>query len=267
MAKVDVEERAFSEPELKKASGKSRVSKAEVMGYALFLWRDSQQAGVTEASREDIISWLDTDRYAKPEKALYWLVEAGFLREIEMRDGQPWFKISGNVHAVERTKIRIDKARAAASARYNKEPRCLEQSYKQCSEQEPSMPYRNTVKQYNRVIKPLKPPLLKIVPKEVTARDLATALVSSAAAILVELAEAKVDPETKEADVFTRLERELGPKALKLFKQKFPKWAFFTRPWYDAFIHKKHEKFEAKAIRELRALHRALPSGLEVGAI
>lgn len=253
MAKVSIEERAFSEPRLKKSSAQHRVSKAEILGYALWVWRASQQAGVSEASESDLLAWLDVDRYSKPEKALNWLLQADFLRLVDSRAGESWYKISGNEAAVERTQFRIELAKKAASIRYHREPKCSKHAQSTAPSTALSMPDAcHTVKQINSILKPFNTPFLKLVP---TARDKATALVSKAAAILARQANGEGNPESPESETaaFSDIERDLGADALKLFQEKYPRWLLFVRSWYSAYKLGKHDKFEARLVREMRA--------------
>ncbi len=147
MAKVEIEERAFSEPRLRATVSKYKTTTAVIMGYATLLWRFSQQAGVVEATRQDILSWLDTDRFSRPERAFELLLSADFIRSTPHDET---FLISGNLHAVNRVSRRIESARAAANARYHKDESCVAHASR--------MPYNKTSIQEDRIIPP-KPPV------------------------------------------------------------------------------------------------------------
>lgn len=116
MAKVEMEDRCFREPRLILAVSKHRVPASAILGYVAVLWRMSQQEGVVIASRDEIRAWLDTDRYAKPDRAIDWLVTADFLRPLE----GDRFEISGNDVAVPKAQRRIASAVAAVRAREDK---------------------------------------------------------------------------------------------------------------------------------------------------
>ncbi len=113
MAKVEVENRAFGEPRLRTAVAHYKVSQSVIMGYALTLWHFSQQEGVVEATEAQILGWLDTDRFSKPERAIEWLKAADYLRPGE--NGS--LIIAGNAIAVPRTKIRKQNAQNAVRHR------------------------------------------------------------------------------------------------------------------------------------------------------
>lgn len=117
MAKVEIEDRAFQDPELVSAASKHRVAKAVILGYAAVLWRMSQQARVIETDRETIIGWLDTDRFAKPKKAFDWLLSSGHLKS---NADQTLFEIHGNSFRVPRISKRIENAKAAVTIREQK---------------------------------------------------------------------------------------------------------------------------------------------------
>lgn len=275
MAKVEIQQRAFVEPRLKTVASKSRVSKAVVLGYAAILWNESQQAGAVEASESDILAWLDCDRYAKPEKALKWLVAAGFLVLLEEKNEENFYKISGNSFAVERTQFHIQRAVTAAKARYHSESKCSKHAssmLEECFEHASSMPNRITDKQSKRLnTKPLNPPL-----QLVSERDLATAITTKAATILTMQAGKGQDPETQESEkeAHGRIAVDLGREALALLKEKYPQWKMFTRSWYNAYKQGNQSKFERALVRELRATakvlaqtngHRAGSSDLAIG--
>jgi hypothetical protein len=131
MAKVEIEERAFNEPALRIASSKHKVPVAYILGCIAIVWRASQQIGVVKATGEEILAWLDTDRFIKPEVALRWLISADLIRSeepfLESSNNnlkEISFFISGNPVAVARTKKRIENARVAANSRYHKEQSC-----------------------------------------------------------------------------------------------------------------------------------------------
>lgn len=117
MAKVEIEDRAFQDPDLVAAASKHKVSKAEIMGYATWLWRMSQQARVIEADKETILGWLDTDRRAKPKRAFGWLLASGHL---VATDDQNIFKIHGNSFRIPRIAKRIENAKNAVTIREQK---------------------------------------------------------------------------------------------------------------------------------------------------
>jgi hypothetical protein len=120
MAKVEIEDRGFNEPRLKTAAARFKVSRAVIIGYAAFLWRESQQAGVIEASKDEILAWLGVDLFAKPERALEWLVAADMLRPIESGSTGDRFFIAGNQIAVPRAQRRIASAQNAVRERERK---------------------------------------------------------------------------------------------------------------------------------------------------
>jgi hypothetical protein len=132
MAKVEIEDRAFNEPALRIASSKHKVPVAYIIGCIAIVWRASQQVGAVEATGEEIMAWLDTDRFIKPERAIQWLISADLIRSVEKLENsydifsekfqKNSFKISGNAVAVIKAKKRIENARVAVSSRYNKEP-------------------------------------------------------------------------------------------------------------------------------------------------
>lgn len=117
MAKVEIEDRAFSAPKVRTAVAHKRVPTALVLGHAAILWRASQQDGVEVTTREQIEAWLDMDRFSKPKRAFDLLVAAGFIEP--MQNGE--WKIDGNSLRIARVATRVKNAKEAIRARYVKE--------------------------------------------------------------------------------------------------------------------------------------------------
>lgn len=153
MAVVQIEDRAYTEPKLKLAAKKHRVSRATILGYAVILWRESQQEGIIEADRETIEAWLDVDRYSKPNKAVEYLITAGYLLRgnKDLRNSET-FLISGNQYAVPRSHKRIQRALKAVSAREKKKTKINKISHRsenEISEISHSYPYSITGSEEN----------------------------------------------------------------------------------------------------------------------
>lgn len=157
MAKVEIEDRAFNEPALRIASSKHKVPVAYIIGCAAIIWRASQQVGVVEATGEEIMAWLDTDRFIKPDRAIQWLISADLIRSVDKLENsydifsekfrKNSFKISGNVTAVAKASARIESARVAARSRYNRGSDCephATRTEKTCEPHATRMPYKNT---------------------------------------------------------------------------------------------------------------------------
>lgn len=95
MARVNVETRAFGEIRLRKFSKAMGWHRTTSLGVLVILWHESQEALAVDATRDQIIEWIDSDEDAY--KIFDALVAAKYLTENE--DGS--FEIRGNAKHVE----------------------------------------------------------------------------------------------------------------------------------------------------------------------
>lgn len=113
MARVEIEERAFSDPRLKKLCRKLRWSPREAIGALVILWHDSQDQDLVEASADDIDTWLDLEG-DEAERVREALLATGYLE----KSRKDFLVIDGNATRCAKVRAYKSRAKKAAKARW-----------------------------------------------------------------------------------------------------------------------------------------------------
>lgn len=120
MARVEIEERAWSDPNLKRICVRAKITRSYAMGLLATLWHDSQEEMRTIATAEDLSIWF-ADDIEKGVDAISILEASGYLEK--MPDGER-FRISGNFSRIQRVKAYKARGKNGADARWgNKKQR------------------------------------------------------------------------------------------------------------------------------------------------
>lgn len=116
MARLEIDDRAFSDPRLKKLARLLGIQQPQAFGILAFIWHDSQEQLKESATAEEISTWLETTP-KRGQKIITALVDAGYLEPISDQN----FKIKGNKNRLNFVEFRRKKARIAATARWTKQ--------------------------------------------------------------------------------------------------------------------------------------------------
>jgi len=126
MARLNIEERLFSEPRARRLALALGWNEFEAIGLLNFLWYDSQSKDRASGTSEEILEWTRADMIAEGsqlDKIVPALLKCGFISE----EGNDCFLIHGNENQIKDRKFRLSKARKAAEARWTgKEDRVTE---------------------------------------------------------------------------------------------------------------------------------------------
>lgn len=132
MARVNLETRALAEARFFKLMKLMRWRRRETLGCLCLLWHDSQERLVVEATKEQIVDWVDAKNATEGEKILDALIKAEYVDPVG--DGS-LFRIRGNnKHVTSHQKMRDGASKggkASSEAKKNKElgqPRLEENS-------------------------------------------------------------------------------------------------------------------------------------------
>lgn len=114
MARLEIDERAFSDPRLKTIARNLGISRCAAMGYLVVLWHDSQECLKSHATKEEIGSWLELspseiDLFTNMLQASNYIV----------LDGENSYRIRGNQRRLTKVKMNRTRARKAATARWD----------------------------------------------------------------------------------------------------------------------------------------------------
>lgn len=121
MAKIEIEDRAWSDPRLKMAAQRLKTGRAEVMGYLASVWHDSQQLGAESATADEIMSWIDCGGPPRRRVAIFEaLVYVKFFQQLATQPCK--YYIDGNKRRIELVQQRIKTAKSAADARWKRAP-------------------------------------------------------------------------------------------------------------------------------------------------
>lgn len=115
MARLEIDDRAFSDPRLKRLANLLRKPKSYALGVLIILWHDSQEQLKATATSDEIKVWLDLTP-KRGDALIAALASAGY---IEQTFDQIW-KIKGNERRLNLIKIRRESARNSATARWSK---------------------------------------------------------------------------------------------------------------------------------------------------
>jgi hypothetical protein len=110
MARVEIEERAWSDPKMKRLCASGGITRSHAIGLLATLWHDSQEEMKVTATDEDLRIWF-CDEYKNGIDAIQTLVASGHL---EFLPDKNRYRISGNFMRIK--KVRAYKARAKLSA-------------------------------------------------------------------------------------------------------------------------------------------------------
>ena len=116
MARVEIDERAFSDPRLKQLCRKLQWPPREAIGTLAILWHDSQDQMIVEATAEDIDTWLGIDG-EEAERIRRALLQTGYIEDSGVSDS---FVINGNQSRVQKVQTYKTRAKEAAQARWGK---------------------------------------------------------------------------------------------------------------------------------------------------
>lgn len=119
MAKVECEERFWSDPRVAMAASLMRVGKSTVRGYLIDVWHASQQLGLLDATPNEIELWIEARTRREARIAREILTKTGFFSE-ENFEKTGRLRIDGNSSKCERAQARIKKAKAAIRSRWEK---------------------------------------------------------------------------------------------------------------------------------------------------
>ena len=92
MARVNMEGRLYSSPEIKQLAHMMGWKLGTAYGTLYMLWHDSQILGKTECTATDLLSWCDTISKRNLVKFVDAMVECGFF----IKRANEIFIISGN---------------------------------------------------------------------------------------------------------------------------------------------------------------------------
>jgi len=113
MARVEIEERAWSDSKLKRLAKGLRISRSYAMGLLTTLWHDSQNEGKYHATEDDLLIWYADDLPFVPE-LVGMLQASGYLEKTE----KGTYKIDGNRKALAKVSAYKNRAKAAADHRW-----------------------------------------------------------------------------------------------------------------------------------------------------
>lgn len=86
MAKVDIQDRAWSDSRFKAAARTMGTGTSEVRGYLIDIWHGSQQLGLVYVTEEEIGDWLDLRPRLKPRTVIDALAGVGLLELTRIED-------------------------------------------------------------------------------------------------------------------------------------------------------------------------------------
>ena len=113
MTRLVIEEKAWSDPRLKRLANKLNVTTDFAIGKLLRLWHSSQSEGLIDCDLKSLTIWYDD--VTGVDVLVEALVDSGYLK----RDGDR-FIIRGNRDALRAQKKRSARAKAAAVERWDK---------------------------------------------------------------------------------------------------------------------------------------------------
>lgn len=142
MAKLEIEERAWSDPRLKRFCREAKIRQRHTaMGILCALWHDSQEELKFEATAEEIDSWLGY-RGDRAHQIRFALCISGYIKNIITTPNK--YRICGNERRLVIIKSRRLRARSSAETRWTKQQLAQEKrdtyiQNKQNSENAPSI--------------------------------------------------------------------------------------------------------------------------------
>lgn len=114
MAKLEIDERAFSDPRLKKLSRLLGVPKHYAFGILVYIWHDSQEELKSCATAEELDSWLDINK-EEGDRIRQMLQASNYILEEQANT----YRIKGNKRRLAKIKKLRQRARDAAAARWD----------------------------------------------------------------------------------------------------------------------------------------------------
>jgi hypothetical protein len=114
MAKLEIDERAFSDPRLKKLSRLLGVPRHYAFGILVYIWHDSQEELKSHATGDEIDSWLDIS--AEQGELIRSMLQASNYLVLE---DSGLLRIKGNKRRLAKIKKLRQRARDAAAARWD----------------------------------------------------------------------------------------------------------------------------------------------------
>lgn len=121
MARLEIDDRAFSDPRLKRLARILGADQMTAIGILVTLWHDSQEQLKAAATRDEIKAWLHLTP-KRGERMISALIEAAYIVPIE---GE-FLKICGNERRLSVIAAKRKNARNSATARWNKYANKLE---------------------------------------------------------------------------------------------------------------------------------------------
>lgn len=115
MVKLVIEDKAWSDPRLKRLAAELKLSKEEALARLLILWHGSQSEGLIECDEASLKIWYDEEHNI--QELLEALCKAKYLKL--MSNGK--FRIAGNEFALSQAKARKTRAKSAADSRWKVE--------------------------------------------------------------------------------------------------------------------------------------------------
>lgn len=113
MARVDIEERAWSDSKLKRLEVGLGVSRNHAIGLLACLWHDSQSEGKVTVTDEDLGFWFDQDIKSGLDVPRI-LVASGYIEKTKNGD----YTVCGNASAIARVNTYKERAKKANTARW-----------------------------------------------------------------------------------------------------------------------------------------------------
>lgn len=121
MARIEIDERAWSDPRFKRLYLSARITPAYAIGILAVLWHDSQAEGKIVATETDLRVWFANERRFS-NTIINALFSSGYLlRKDDCFDGsETRYEISGNDERLAKIEFYKDRARKAIYSRWAK---------------------------------------------------------------------------------------------------------------------------------------------------
>jgi hypothetical protein len=112
MARVNVETRALAESRLVEFMKEMKWRRPQAIGTLVLLWHDSQERLIINATKQQIIRWIDSKNSKEAEKTFQALLDCEYIEALP----EQLFKIKGNNKHVASLRSVRDRAKAAGKA-------------------------------------------------------------------------------------------------------------------------------------------------------